>query len=67
MAAGSEFGSQVTLFSSRQLGVQILVCLNFELLLTGPHVGKAGTTHRIKNNAVVLKIDCTAVTSEWSC
>lgn len=62
----SEFGSQVILFSARQLGVQILVCLSFELL-AGPHVGKAGTAHRVKNNAVILKNYCTAVTSEWSC
>lgn len=54
------------LFSARQLGVQILVCLSFELL-AGPHVGKAGTAHRVKNNAVILKNYCTAVTSEWSC
>lgn len=47
-------------------GVQILVCLHFELLLAGPHVGKAGTTHGVKNNAVILKTDCTAVTSERS-
>lgn len=44
---GSEWGSQVTLFSSRQPGVQMLVCLNVELL-AGPHVGKAGTARRAK-------------------
>lgn len=53
-------------FCQAAWGLQILVCLNFELLLAGPHVGKAGTTHGVKNNAVVLRMDCTAVTSEWS-
>ena len=35
--------------------VQMLVCLNSELL-AGPHIGKAGTAHRAKSNAVILKI-----------
>lgn len=41
---GSEWG---TLFSSSQSGVQMLVCLNVELL-AGPHLGKAGTARRAK-------------------
>ena len=35
--------------------MQILVCLNFELL-ADPLVGEAGTACRAKNNAVILKI-----------
>ena len=62
---GSEFGSKVTSFSSRQLGVQILVWLSVGLL-ADPRFGKAGTAHRVKNNAVILEIYCMAVTSEWS-
>lgn len=51
----------MTVVSSRELGVRILVCLNFELL-AGPHIGKAGAVHRGKN-----KIYRMPTTSEWSC